>query len=95
MANKARFVLVGVDEPSERDLWLAKMLDAAMEEDFDHIALVAWHGEEEIQTARFNMSAFDIATAAQHLQFDAIDRFIAANFEKYQEEAEDGDLEEE
>ncbi len=95
MVGKKRFVLLGVEEPSERDIWLTKMLNAAIDEDFDHIALAAWHGEDEIHTARFNMSAFDIATAAQHLQFDAIDRFIAANFEKYREESEDGDWEEE
>ncbi len=60
------------------------------------IAVVGLADDGTALTGYYGMDTMDIAATAQHLQFDAIDKFIYANLERYSgmlEEYENDDFE--
>ena len=92
---KKQFVLVCDGEPTEKEKWLLNTMNGILEHGMEHFAFVGWRTPEDtVFTARYEMDCDDIARAASHLQFDAIDQFIIHNLERYREmEAEPGEKE--
>ena len=92
---KKQFVLVGDGEPTEKEKCLLNMMNDIMENGIEHFAFVGWRSPDDTGlTARYEMDCDDIARAASHLNFDAIDQFIIHNLERYREMEAEPDEEE-
>lgn len=92
---KKQFVLVGVEEPTEKEKWLLNTMNGILEHGMEHFACVGWRDPDDtVFTARYRMDCDDIARAASHLNFDAIDQFIIHNLERYLEMEAEPDEEE-
>ena len=92
---KKQFVLVGDGEPTEKEKCLLNMMNDIMENGIEHFAFVGWRNPADtVFTARYKMDCDDIARAASHLNFDAIDQFIIHNLERYREMEAEPDEEE-
>lgn len=92
---KKQFVLVGDGEPTEKEKWILNMMNGILEHGMEHFAFVGWRSPADtVFTARYRMDCDDIARAASHLQFDAIDQFIIHNLERYREMEAEPDEEE-
>ena len=92
---KKQFVLVGDGKPTEKEKCLLNMMNDIIENGIEHFAFVGWgNPADTVFTARYKMDCDDIARAASHLQFDAIDQFIIHNLERYREMEAEPDEEE-
>ena len=92
---KKQFVLVGGGEPTEKEKCLLNMMNDIMENGIEHFACVGWRSPyDTVFTAQYKMDCDDIARAATHLNFDAIDQFIIHNLERYREMEAEPDEEE-
>lgn len=92
---KKQFVLVGDEKPTEKEKCLLNMMNDIMENGIEHFACVGWRSPDDtVFTARYKMDCDDIARAASHLNFDAIDQFIIHNLERYREMEAEPDEEE-
>lgn len=92
---KKQFVLIGDGDPTEKEKCLLNMMNDIMENGMEHFAFVGWRNPDDtVFTARYKMDCDDIARAASHLQFDAIDEFIIHNLERYREMEAEPDGEE-
>ena len=92
---KKQFVLIGDGEPTEKEKCLLNMMKDIMENGIEHVAFVGWRNPDDtVFTARYRMDCDDIARAASHLQFDAIDEFIIHNLGRYREMEAEPDEEE-
>lgn len=92
---KKQFVLVGDGKPTEKETCLLNMMNDIMENGIEHFAFVGWRSPADtVFTARYEMDCDDIARAASHLNFDAIDQFIIHNLERYREMEAEPDEEE-
>ena len=92
---KKQFVLIGDGEPTEKEKFLLNMMNDIIENGIEHFACVGWRKPDDaVFTARYRMDFDDIARAATHLNFDAIDQFIIYNLERYREMEAEPDEEE-
>lgn len=92
---KKQFVLVCDGEPTEKEKWILNMVNGILGHGMEHFACVGWRSPDDtVFTAQYRMDCDDIARAASHLNFDAIDQFIIHNLERYREMEAEPDEEE-
>ena len=92
---KKQFVLVGDGKPTEKEKWLLNVMNDILEHGMEHFACVCWRRPyDRVFTAQYGMDCDDIARAATHLNFDAIDEFIIHNLGRYLEMEAEPDEEE-
>ena len=63
--------------------FITKTLTMFGNEGVSKIAIVGITDDGTALTGYFAMNTMDISVAAQHLQFDAIDKFIQSNLDRY------------
>lgn len=81
----SKFIYVGAEPSNELESWRLKLINDPIVGSLQSMAVVGFPKQEEYSsfTGYYNMGAIEKASAANTIQFDAIDDFIKANIGRY------------